>query len=115
MAPSVVGASDRWPVAGVASDRGDRVADDALARGRAAFQERTWQECWSSLSEADDQSPLGADDLVLLSLAAYLSGHDQDSVDTLSRAYRGTSTPAGCPTPPGRRSGWRSCCSTPVS
>lgn len=65
------------------------MADDALARGRAAFQERTWQECWSSLSEADSASPLGADDLILLSLGAYLSGHDQDSVDTLSRAYQG--------------------------
>ena len=63
------------------------MADDDLARGRAAFQERAWQESWGSLSAADAESPLGGDDLALLSLSAYLSGHDQDSVDALSRAF----------------------------
>ena len=63
------------------------MVDEALARGRAAFQERAWTDCWSTLSDADAEIPLAADDLVLLSLASYLSGHDQDSVDALSRSY----------------------------
>jgi DNA-binding CsgD family transcriptional regulator len=63
------------------------VADSALAQGRVAFQGRAWQECWSMLSEADAEESLGADDLVLLSLSAYLSGHDEDSADVLARAF----------------------------
>lgn len=59
----------------------------ALAGGRAAFQGRAWQECWRLFSAADSESPLQADDLVLLALSAYLSGHDRDSADALARAF----------------------------
>ena len=62
---------------------------DALARGRASFDERSWQDCWSALSAADADAPLDPDDLVLLSMSAYLSGHDESSAQALTRAYDG--------------------------
>ena len=34
------------------------MVDEALARGRAAFQERAWTDCWSTLSDADAETPL---------------------------------------------------------
>lgn len=62
---------------------------DELARGRAFFEERSWQDCWTALSAADERDPLEPDDLVLLSMSAYLSGHDEDSTATLGRAHDG--------------------------
>jgi len=70
------------------------VADEALSRGREAFQDRAWESCWSALSDADLTTPLDADDLVLLSLSAYLSGRDQESADALSRAFHSFETAA---------------------
>jgi DNA-binding NarL/FixJ family response regulator len=63
------------------------VTDEALARGRAAFRDRAWDECRSALRAADADTRLGGDDLVLLSLSSYLSGHDQDGLDALLRAH----------------------------
>jgi DNA-binding CsgD family transcriptional regulator len=64
------------------------VVEDALGRGRGLFEQRAWQECWSALTAADEQSPLAVDDLRLLSISAYLAGHEESSADALARAYR---------------------------
>ena len=64
------------------------MADVALARGRELFDRRAWQDCWAALSAADGEAPLGADDLSLLSISAYLAGHDDSSADALGRAHR---------------------------
>jgi len=61
---------------------------DALARGRELFAQRSWQDSWAALSAADAESPLGGDDLRLLSISAYLAGHDGSSAEALTRAYR---------------------------
>ena len=47
--------------------------DDELERGRAACARRVWEEAHESLARADAISPLGADDVELLSLAAYMA------------------------------------------
>jgi tetratricopeptide (TPR) repeat protein len=64
------------------------MVEDALGRGRGLFERRAWQECWSALTAADEQSPLAVDDLKLLSISAYLAGHEESSADALARAYR---------------------------
>lgn len=59
-----------------------------VERGRAAFARREWGSAYESLSRADAESPLGADDLRALALAAYLTGRDDIFQDALERAHR---------------------------
>jgi tetratricopeptide (TPR) repeat protein len=65
------------------------VTDGALSRGRDAFRDRAWETAWSALSAADAEAALTPEDLLLLSLSAYLSGRDRESVDALARAFHG--------------------------
>ncbi len=43
-----------------------------LDRARNCYQQRAWGEAYQALSLADQETPLGAEDLELLAMAAYL-------------------------------------------
>lgn len=58
-----------------------------LERGRRHSEQRAWAEAFQALSAADRESPLEAEDLELLTLAAYLVGRDEEYLKTLERAY----------------------------
>src|SRR5512143_1813416 len=59
-----------------------------LARGREHYRLKAWAEAYASLTRADGLSPLGAEDLELLAVSAYLVGRDGQYLDALDRAYR---------------------------
>lgn len=63
--------------------------EGTLERGRAAFERRAWAEACRLLEAADGESPLGADDLERWATAAYLAGHDAESVEARARAHQG--------------------------
>ena len=46
----------------------------ALERGRASYASRAWEDARMSLAGADQEAPLGADDLELLATSAYMVG-----------------------------------------
>ena len=62
--------------------------DGALARGREAGERLAWRDAYTSLSLADQSSPLGGADLELLAAAAYLLGHADECRQALQRAHR---------------------------
>ena len=64
------------------------IGEAALVRGRDAAGRSAWVEAYASLSEADGASTMRPADLEVLASAAYLTGHVQDSIGTLRRAYR---------------------------
>jgi len=64
-------------------------AADSLDRGRQSFGRYAWADAYAALSVADEHEQLDPDDLVLLSIAGYLSGHDDDSLSVLERAHHG--------------------------
>lgn len=59
-----------------------------LERGRECYRRRAWTEAYRSLSLADQAAPLGAADLELLAVSAYLIGHDDQYLEVLHRAHR---------------------------
>lgn len=59
-----------------------------LAIGREAFTARSWARAYESLSAADRDGDLGADDLHRLALSAYLTGRDAPYERSLERAVR---------------------------
>jgi ATP/maltotriose-dependent transcriptional regulator MalT len=61
--------------------------DDELERGRAACARRAWAEAHDALSQVDAASPLGVEDVELLSLCAYMIGRDDESMSLLERAH----------------------------
>jgi DNA-binding CsgD family transcriptional regulator len=61
---------------------------DTLARGREAYAQSGWLEAYQSLSRADEVSPLGAEDLELLAVTAFMLGRDDDAVAYLERAHQ---------------------------
>jgi DNA-binding CsgD family transcriptional regulator len=64
------------------------MTDNALGRGRDSFARRAWGDSYVSLSAADRDTPLEADDLERLGVAAYLTGRDAESEDALTRAHQ---------------------------
>src|SRR5882724_1724310 len=70
-------------------DQKDRVADgyDHLKCGRKHYELRAWADAHNALSRADHETPLEAEDLELLAMAAYLVGRDDEYLRTLERAY----------------------------
>jgi DNA-binding NarL/FixJ family response regulator len=60
-----------------------------LARGRAAFDRRSWKEAYETLSIADGESPLEPDDLVRLATSAHLVGQDPSGAPLWTRAHHG--------------------------
>jgi DNA-binding CsgD family transcriptional regulator len=59
-----------------------------LAEGRESFQRQAWADAYVQLSAADQQAPLGPEDLERLATAAYLTGRDSDSADLWARAHQ---------------------------
>ena len=70
-------------------DQENRVADgyDHLECGRKHYELRAWADAYKALSLADQETPLGAEDLELLAMAAYLVGRDDEYLRTLERAH----------------------------
>ena len=62
---------------------------DALARGRAAFDRENWTDAYARFVEADSNTPLDPADLDALATAAYLIGEDTASLDARTRAHTG--------------------------
>ena len=58
-----------------------------LARGRDAYKRRAWADAYRALTLADETLPLGAADLELLAMSAYLTARDEEYLRTLERAY----------------------------
>jgi DNA-binding CsgD family transcriptional regulator len=62
-------------------------AIDELERGRESYARRAWLDAYTSLSRADQASPLGAEDLELLATASYMLGRDDEYLSALERAH----------------------------
>jgi DNA-binding CsgD family transcriptional regulator/tetratricopeptide (TPR) repeat protein len=60
---------------------------DELGSARRSFEQRAWASAYQAFLLADQETPLAAEDLELLALAAYLVGRDEDYLNTLERAY----------------------------
>jgi ATP/maltotriose-dependent transcriptional regulator MalT len=61
-------------------------SEDALARGRSAFQARAWSVAYAAFSQAEAEAPLEPEDLVRLGTAAELTGRGGGEV--LARAHQ---------------------------
>jgi DNA-binding CsgD family transcriptional regulator len=59
-----------------------------LERGRQAFGRQAWAAAYELLLAADENAPLGPEDLERAARAAYLTGRDESSVTLLERAFR---------------------------
>jgi DNA-binding CsgD family transcriptional regulator len=64
-------------------------AIEALARGRAAFEQEAWSDAYAQLAAADRHASLEPPDLDRLATAAYLIGEDAASTDARTRAHNG--------------------------
>jgi DNA-binding CsgD family transcriptional regulator len=64
-------------------------AVDEIERAHRAYSREAWSDVYESLSRADDESPLAADDLRLLATSAYMLGRESEYVGLLERAHRG--------------------------
>ena len=58
-----------------------------LEHARASFAQRSWGDTYAQFATADAATPLGLDDLEKLGLAAYLTGHDEESTRAWTRAH----------------------------
>jgi len=61
---------------------------DTLDQGRESFRRQSWGEAYAQLSAANRETPLDAEDLAQLAVAAYLVGRDSESVELFERAYQ---------------------------
>jgi ATP/maltotriose-dependent transcriptional regulator MalT len=60
---------------------------EMLKQGREAYARRAWAAAYNSLSLADQECPLGRDDLELLGNSAYLTGRDLNFQRLLERTH----------------------------
>jgi ATP/maltotriose-dependent transcriptional regulator MalT len=60
---------------------------DSLAQGRESFRRQAWADAYRHLAGADQEVPLGIEDLEQLAIAAYLIARDQESADLWARAH----------------------------
>ena len=58
-----------------------------LEQARASFAQRSWGDTYAQFATADAVTPLGLDDLEKLALAAYLTGHEEESTLAWTRAH----------------------------
>jgi DNA-binding CsgD family transcriptional regulator/tetratricopeptide (TPR) repeat protein len=58
-----------------------------LEHARASFAQRSWGDTYAQFATADAATPLGLNDLEKLGLAAYLTGHDEESTRAWTRAH----------------------------
>ena len=63
--------------------------NDALDRGREAYDRHAWGDAYAMLSAADGDTPLEPEDRNRLAQAAALTGRDLESIDIWGRAYQG--------------------------
>ena len=63
-------------------------ATSAIERGRLSYERRAWVDAHEQLTSADEEDPLGADDLERLATAAYMLGRDDEYMNVLERAHR---------------------------
>jgi tetratricopeptide (TPR) repeat protein len=61
--------------------------DTALDRGRRSYARRAWGAAFAELTAADQDEPLGAEDLDRLGVAAAMIGKDDESDDIRTRAH----------------------------
>jgi DNA-binding CsgD family transcriptional regulator len=59
-----------------------------LERGHEAYSREAWLDAHESLSRADRESPLTADDLWLFATSAYMLGREAEYLGLLERAHR---------------------------
>ena len=64
-------------------------AREDLERGRRSYAASAWADARESLSRADEQAPLSADDLEMLAATAYMLGDEKGWMVALERAYQG--------------------------
>jgi DNA-binding CsgD family transcriptional regulator len=62
--------------------------DDAILRGRAAYEQRAWQDAYAALSQASAVGPLDADDVERLAWSAILTGRDERALDAFERLHQ---------------------------
>jgi DNA-binding CsgD family transcriptional regulator/tetratricopeptide (TPR) repeat protein len=60
---------------------------DKLERARRHYKQRAWTNACQAFLVADQETPLAAEDLELLAMAAYLAGRDKDYLEALERAH----------------------------
>jgi DNA-binding CsgD family transcriptional regulator len=58
-----------------------------LDRARLHHQQRAWTDAYQAFLLADQEAPLGPEDLERLAMTAYLVGHDEEYLATLERAH----------------------------
>jgi DNA-binding CsgD family transcriptional regulator/tetratricopeptide (TPR) repeat protein len=59
----------------------------ALDLAREHYQHRAWTDAYRAFLRADQETPLAAEDLELLAMAAYLVGRDTEYLNALERAH----------------------------
>jgi tetratricopeptide (TPR) repeat protein len=64
-----------------------QTASDALTSGREACARRAWTDAYELLSRADETAGLGAEDLELLAMAAFMLGRLDDFLSIIERAH----------------------------
>jgi hypothetical protein len=68
----------------------------SLSHARKAYEQHAWADAFAAFWRADQESPLEAEDLELLAMAAYLTGRDEEYLRTLERAYNAHVSAAQC-------------------
>ena len=63
-------------------------ATSAVERGRLSYDRRAWVDAHEQLTSADEEDPLGPDDLERMATAAYMLGRDDEYMSVLERAHR---------------------------
>ena len=81
------------------TDRAGNAARKDLDRARDAYERRVWLEAHDAFSRVDEEEPLEAEDLELVTTATLMLGRDDEAVALLERAHhryleRGEALPA---------------------
>ena len=63
------------------------VSVDALRHARASYERQSWRQAYELLSAADQEEPLGPEDLDRLAACALMLGNESESVDVWARAH----------------------------
>ena len=71
----------------MSSSRTPGAPPDALQHARACYERQAWREARDILLEADQESPLGADDLDRLAACSFMLGFESEGYDIWARAH----------------------------
>lgn len=69
------------------ADQRDGEAAEAVRLGRQGYARRAWADAYAALRLAGEEGPLSGDDCERLSIAAYMSGHQDEYLAVLERAF----------------------------